>query len=309
MIGTIALVCVQTSCCTLLQQCDNILEESWDFESSLPRCKNIADAIKSGVRFRFNGPFVLPNCSLKWYQTQQACAILNSKFPNVVLLGDSFVRHMHNGMLVVLSGNAVDGAYKPLDGLLQAPNCTCERQFDDGHSMDANNQFLTNGAPAEVQRCRDATSYDSWNATKPICQNTDVHIQYSWYFSKTHLNRTLYVLGGRALQANFNVSMFEHELLLPVINMMSESKGDRIVCITTHSQGANKPVKFQLSQGNPRVLEFNAGMQQLCEKHGAQTLDFYGVTRNTTTWDGQHFGLTPNVLKAQIILNWIHNLE
>lgn len=294
----------------LLQECNGLLENAWDFTSTSPRCTDVATSILHGSRASFNGPFQLLNCQLQWFEAEEACSILGNQFPHVMMVGESFMRHMNNGLLVVLSGNAVNGSIRSVYDPAEVQQCGCEHQFNDGHSMDEDGVFQIGAQGLAMQRCRDLTAHNSEELSPPICAGNGVQIRYQYSSGPAISNapRTLYVVGGQGLNTNFNLTELEYGVLVPIMNTMSKEKDDSIVCVTTHAQGPNKPLKYVSTQGNHKVLEFNVGMSEICARLGFSVLDFYDVTRNTTTWDGQHFGLAPNVLKAQILLNWISNL-
>ena len=127
---------------------------------------------------------------------------------------------------------------------------------------------------------------------------------------------TLHVLGGMGLHTDFDIGEFQRISIDSVEAAIRDARTRPggvpvmdVVCLTTHAQGPNKPEKYKLLQGNPVVREYNAKVTQLCREHNFPVLEFFNVTRNTHTWDGQHFGMTGNVLKVQILLNWLSTLN
>lgn len=308
---TFLAVCALLGCCgaasPLLQACNGILEKSWDFTSTLPYCTDVATAIQSGSRSTFNGPLLLSNCRLQWFEQEEVCGVMRNTFPHVIFEGSSLMRHMNNGFNILLTGNAVNSTHRPNSNPIESQDCTCELQFNDGHIVDDEGIVHGNSAAQNIMKCRDLTLSDSDELATPVCPGQDIHTHFAWTMEKSRSNRTLYVLGGQGLHTDFNLTKFEDDYVKPAIKIASRERGDAIICVTTHSQGPNRPVKYISKQGNPNVIIYNAGLRSLCERHGFPVLDFFHVTKNTTTWDGIHFGLAPNVLKAQILLNWMKN--
>lgn len=54
-----------------------------------------------------------------------------------------------------------------------------------------------------------------------------------------------------------------------------------------------------------QVTEYNSLMRRLCQAHGIPFFDTFAVTYNQTSFDGSHYELRVNVLKAQLLLNVI----
>ena len=97
-------------------------------------CGSILDEMQNGRRAGLDKPFLLDNCDIQWYTPSEACEVL-ANAGQVLILGDSFMRHFTNGMFVVLNGNYQDGAlgyhlnsriYTEEEALRW---CSCENQF------------------------------------------------------------------------------------------------------------------------------------------------------------------------------------
>ena len=54
---------------------------------------------------------------------------------------------------------------------------------------------------------------------------------------------------------------------------------------------------------------YNHAMHLLCNKHGVPFFDTYAITQNLTSFDGIHYGMLPNLLKAQLLLNFLSELR
>ncbi len=58
-----------------------------------------------------------------------------------------------------------------------------------------------------------------------------------------------------------------------------------------------------------QVHDYNHLMNKLCREAGLHTFDTYALTQNATSMDGLHYRQSINVLKAQLLLNYVHELD
>jgi hypothetical protein len=58
-----------------------------------------------------------------------------------------------------------------------------------------------------------------------------------------------------------------------------------------------------------QVGSFNKALAKKCAAYGLPFFDAYPMTANATSFDGIHYGIQVNVLKAQVLLNFIQELK
>jgi hypothetical protein len=83
------------------------------------------NAVRKGYRSDTDSAFLVEGCHVKWYHPKDACRVLK-QMKSLKLFGDSFMRHIMQAMLTVLSGDYehatswkstwVDDKYESCDG-------------------------------------------------------------------------------------------------------------------------------------------------------------------------------------------------
>ena len=54
-----------------------------------------------------------------------------------------------------------------------------------------------------------------------------------------------------------------------------------------------------------QIMSYNKELHQLCTKLHLPYFDTFAITAGATSFDGMHYGLGVNMLKAQLLLNYI----
>ena len=80
------------------------------------------------------------NCTFRWYSPAEACAVMG-RFSRVYLVGDSFVRHMQQGLFALLRGNFEYGALPLVRESALYDFCRCDGQFSEHVSCRLNLDF------------------------------------------------------------------------------------------------------------------------------------------------------------------------
>lgn len=122
----------------------------------LPTCNTVTDlleALTNGERAGQDEPFMTSGCEMRWYSGVQLCEILG-RFSNVVIIGDSLMRHLASAMHVFLREDLIEGAFtswtakaeeqRYLEQKMEAErtgkeppepgtwDCRCDRAFSNG---------------------------------------------------------------------------------------------------------------------------------------------------------------------------------
>lgn len=53
------------------------------------------------------------------------------------------------------------------------------------------------------------------------------------------------------------------------------------------------------------VVRYNRRVNDILRRRGISVLDFFEMTKSVMSFDGSHYGLGLNNLKAQVLLNYI----
>lgn len=84
-----------------------------------------------------------------------------------------------------------------------------------------------------------------------------------------------------------------------------------ILFIAPNSAGKQKPEEWRSSQGSESLMQFEEEMRVACGDRSRQ-IDFLGtwnMSIQATKYDGVHMDMRGNLLKAMMVLNWLHMLQ
>ena len=79
--------------------------------------------------------------------------------------------------------------------------------------------------------------------------------------------------------------------------------------VTANAGGLSKNAKYMEAQGNQQLGNFEKGIAPKLEDHGVDVLGFFNMSVQALTGDGTHASFSTNLLKAQMVLNWLDRLD
>lgn len=79
--------------------------------------------------------------------------------------------------------------------------------------------------------------------------------------------------------------------------------------VTPNAQGVLKPPLFSQAQNNLAIMRMEHEMSDWTGQNGYDFLGFYNATVQAHSPDGTHGSMETNLLKAMMILNWLHALD
>nr|KAG5704857.1 hypothetical protein BaRGS_001328 [Batillaria attramentaria] len=143
--------------------------------------------------------------------------------------------------------------------------------------------------------------YATWHAENPECQPLDLSVQQMYVFERcpvTHL-----FLGKHCL------NWFPRNTwICDDREMKSENiTRPKIVWHATHAFGMKKSPRYQ-AQTIESVMKYNAAMKKFLESWQVPIFDTFDMTKDLISYDGAHFGIGANKVKAQIFLNYLLEL-
>ncbi|GAA5829994.1 hypothetical protein JCM11251_006837 [Rhodosporidiobolus azoricus] len=242
------------------------------------------------------------------YTAEEACELLGA-FGGIYNTGDSFSRHIHHALLIILrnrnDGGVVD--YETTD------DCREEQAF------------------SESLLCRFRVPADTELA--PVCGGL-AHMHYVWWLrpelgvademlKQYTLWRASLPKQSQALSPVFIPSIGVHfnytaEQLFPewlpkTLDYFSRQYPVPLHLFAgPHAPPHNQNPLYRSTQGRPRVQQFKeevelqyrtSSMEQKGERGGPRYFDTYAMTDGAASFDGAHMGYVPNTEKAQLILN------
>jgi hypothetical protein len=79
------------------------------FSPLCPDRASLLAAMSSGGRIGFDAPYMPRGCDMRWFTSEEVCEILG-RFERVVLVGDSFLRHVTGSINILLRKDIGYGA-------------------------------------------------------------------------------------------------------------------------------------------------------------------------------------------------------
>jgi len=74
------------------------------------------------------------------------------------------------------------------------------------------------------------------------------------------------------------------------------------------SAGLLKPPQYLSTQGDEAIRKFAIKIEQYLKQYNIPILDFRQLTKGVRSYDGTHYGSGVNMMKMQILLNYLATL-
>ena len=236
-------------------------------------------------------------CSLRIYDGAGACSVLQ-RAGGVVVLGESFERHLYMGLLNVLTDDYDEGALTHGGRLHGFSPSTCrgERQYNERdcrRHRDTRREPIAGCGGAEVVVYHDLSHAQHWERRN----------------LSALLRPRSTVLAGFGLHEDLNSSRVTSGLrsLLRAVAVFGPSREQQpaVLWASRPAQGALKPHEFIKSQDNAHLIAFNEAMAAFSRERGVEVYDWFRLSEGAHSFDGSHYGLHVNVLNAQLLLNYL----
>ena len=254
-------------------------------------------AVQHGVRSGTSdgiGFGIDPTCSLTWFDPEAACQRVSAA--NVLVLhGDSLIRQLAVGVAAVLSGDYVRGGINTKAPDREREECACEIQFQ-CYKSPVNHRFVRESGP-QSSMCAE------WTRPHVIVDHTtELNVRPDLHESLVSSSAMIvFVSDASALHNGLNPfkSIVFYEKLIALYPHV------KLVPMTIHWPGPNKPEEYSMTQGVPQVEEYNAAIRTWAYAHNLSLLDTYPLTKGEFSRDGVHYD-DVNVAIAQLLLNQEH---
>ena len=251
-------------------------------------------------------------CLFKNFTSQQACHLLSERVSSLSLIGDSLVRHFHNAMLILLTGDKERGSVNKDHGESDKQSCSGEMQFVDSgktnchfHTARTLSQ-LPNGKLCEGQH----------NFSYAFLEFFDMNYANSALNEvRAHLHQNNSVVAiGVGIHFGLNISQVLNGYLKPIIQLKEREKSrwPLIVWLPIHAPGSLKPTEFvhTSSEHFEKVWRFNMAIREYLEPIGVPIFDTFNLTRGVQSYDGLHYGFGVNMVKAQLFyIFWMRHFD
>jgi len=243
------------------------------------------------------------NCNQQKVVKKESCDFLSQTFSSVTFIGDSLVRHVFSSLLIQLTNDTKAGALKPHLHPHEKVFCADENQFVDSS-------------------CHSKLSVD-WKDVKlhpGYCNSSgslpkiDFIQAYSTHFKQLAMDRVEevlleerpLVLLGIGIHDNFDYEKVIEQYLQPIVQLRNKRMAFTnpvFVWLNTHSAGPLKPIPYQNTQGNHKIVRFNTFLREYCRRNSVLVFDSFNITRGVHSFDGTHYGRAMNLLKVELLLH------
>lgn len=248
------------------------------------------------------------NCKVRTLYSNDTCWFLQKHYSSITFIGDSLVRHIFSSLLIHLTEDRTYGALKSNQSRKVLEFCKEESQFVDSSC-----------------HTRLATKWDDIKNNKRYCASMREKIKISFTQAYNIANTELaisaikealsqenaLILIGIGVHEQFNVMGVINEYLNPIIELINENKEtqSKIIWFNTHAAGYLKPLTFQKTQGNDRIIVFNKQLREFCHRNNIDVFDMYNITADVHSFDGTHYGSVVNALKVRLLIDGLVSLK
>ena len=153
--------------------------------------------------------------------------------------------------------------------------------------------------------------------------NGSVHLRYKSHYLTAHAEsifRDVLNLGNRSktmvvlnlgLHESLNHRAVIRKVMSPLLSRMAARNltWPKLLWAGVHQWGLLKSGLGYPMQSNVRVVDFNKQMRSFLGRMGVPVLDTFNLTGSVMSFDGAHFGLGVNKVKADIVLNYLLELQ
>nr|XP_039261741.1 uncharacterized protein LOC120337903 isoform X2 [Styela clava] len=258
------------------------------------------------------------SCRRRNYTAAQACEVVN-RFSQIYFLGDSFVRKMARGFVLTLRSDPTYGFLLERYDEKLTKLCVGVDQF-----------YWTEckaGAGNILDMLVDKTSFCGIHT--PFIS---VNEYYNHAFANDFLSLVKNLAGkvgsvllvGQGGHDGCNSKVTINNFLGPAIKYLEDHYRDshknntkfgknfkvvrrwpHIIFMYPDSNGILKPKAYHAANGNIVCKQFSKEMKVYCDAHNIPVLDFYSLTSGVHSYDGAHHGLGANIMKVQLLLNYL----
>lgn len=293
-----------------------------------PLCSDKAsllEAMSNGGRPGYDMPYIPLGCDMRWYSSQEVCAILD-RFSHIFIIGDSLQRHLITALYILLRQDVGLGGIRDWelgDSITtQAPSkdfCMCSGMLNTHNCSDRaiERYAWVQGNDSDSLSACSGCSFDlSYNKIQayPIMKENLATLKDSlphqrpakppvFVLHHTHWNQIdLTATQGWLAQIDGHLRTGVPWLKGP-LNRLS-------LYMTGSSGGLTKGWAGDMSVGRGDLMaNFELGMRAHVKTLNMDFLGMWNMSAQTTQHDSTHANLGTNLLKAQMVLNWLDRLD
>ncbi|XP_071104508.1 uncharacterized protein [Haliotis cracherodii] len=234
-------------------------------------------------------------CLVKNFTAQKACDLLQGL--TITFVGDSLLRHIYTGFLLLLSNNPFDGAIKT-----DAPKDI--RKQCEGMDM-----FTEKNCRIWLKRYTFVCNNSNYIEMRDTYKAKDVGNFRGVAKQMINKQNTIIVL-SIGLHDQLNSKRVLQDFIMPVFRLKEKEKSSwpKLIWSTIHSR-SHLIFRKDIHDHFKKTKEFNDIMTTHMIRHGVPVFDTFNMTHGVVSPDGTHYGSGINIMKAQMLLNFLQEIK
>ncbi|KAI1160935.1 hypothetical protein F5B18DRAFT_470385 [Nemania serpens] len=302
------------------------LELHRPYEPICPSRASMLTAMSSGGRVGRDAAYIPRGCDMQWYTTEEVCEILG-RFSQVVLVGDSMLRHVIGALNVIVRQDLGYGGVTDWNfDAREKERCFCNDQFD-----------VTECSVQGIYKTEDVMKHDPLSMVCPQILpgwSTDLRMEQMVRYPIEDVelerlemaidtnpgSRKAFIL-GHGLWNDLEtetckawletvIKVIDSKLRLRMrLRTFRQGRNMPILLMTPNAAGEKKPAQFLITQGNGALVRFEHAMAQEAARQRIDHLGTWNMSIQANLYDGVHMDMRGNLLKAMMVINWLNLLE
>lgn len=285
----------------------------------------------ANILLGYDHPLILDGCSIHWYTAKETCTVLK-KYREIVFVGDLTLIHVYQALMVMVRNDINTGglAKFKFSNKDEIKKCSCHKQISNGlWGTDCTSKF---GVPSFSYMLDYVEESLNWERTMQ-CPEISVSFVESYKTSDVSESRIqLNVTMERDMFAKnpaaiiFSNSWHQNlhsEDVLHWFKQIEPSYGNflqhgtiippAMLFLMPDASDTRLFQKYWAIQDPAAVWNFHNDFEKLLEKHTSQhsppyqvdIMKMWNATIQNHSLDGIHANLETNLLKVQLLLNWL----
>ncbi|XP_046367685.2 uncharacterized protein LOC124142956 [Haliotis rufescens] len=234
-----------------------------------------------------------PRCKPISYSSKQSCSLLDGG--SITFIGDSLVRHIYTAFLMTIRGNFETGGLRPEDvpgwkfrcsGMMMFEERFCRLQLDVRPNLCGGRVITTWYRHYNILRSNDLLGVVTNNLNE---------------------KRSLFVV-GIGIHEDYNSTRVKMKYLKPTLDRLRKFglAWPKVLFVDMNAPGV---MKYSDTQSKPHVIRFNRDMEEFLKEYDIPVFKTFNMTEGVRSFDGTHYALGTNRVKASILLNYIQELS
>lgn len=278
---------------------------------------SVLQAMSDGGRAGQDAPYRPRGCDMRWYTTDEICDIL-SRFSYIWFIGDSLMRHVTSAVHLQMRQDLIEGGYtKWRPNKLE--DCTCNGASENGGCFGNeawSSREIWEEDPTSMKCPKDSTARVEYTVhNKFPLSEEDLH-GFRLIMPKEEPVKPMAFIFGHGLWNDLNIThtagWFEQvdELIQTEMAWLGHPDTSYYpkLFMTPNAGGVNKPIYFQDSQGNYAVMRFEWAAREMALEYGMEVVGTVNLTVQSSSPDGTHAGRRADLVKSQMVFNWLDHL-